>query len=109
MHAVGGLAVLRAKRLSRVADVSGAMSLEALKGTPAAFDLRLQDARPHPAQKAVAKHRLSLMEGSEIRQSHLKHDPRVQDAYSLRCMPQVHGALRGGLSHCEAILLVASG
>src|SRR6266496_6130550 len=55
MHAVGGLALLRAKRLARVADVSGAMSLEALKGTPAAFDLRLQDARPHPGQKAVAK------------------------------------------------------
>src|SRR6266705_2213214 len=52
MHAVGGLALLRAKRLARVADVSGAMSLEALKGTPAAFDLRLQDARPHPGQRA---------------------------------------------------------
>src|SRR5437588_1149072 len=102
MQAVGGLAVLRAKRLSRVADVSGAMSLEALKGTPAAFDLRLQDARPHPGQKAVAKHLLSLLEGSEIRQSHLKNDPRIQDAYSLRCMPQVHGAIRGALSHCEA-------
>src|SRR5204862_7927054 len=109
MHAVGGLAVLRAKRLSRVADVSGAMSLEALKGTPAAFDLRLQDARPHPGQKAVAKHLLSLLEGSEIRQSHLKNDPRVQDAYSLRCMPQVHGAVRGALSHCENVLLVESG
>jgi len=109
MHAVGGLAVLRAKRLSRVADVSGAMSLEALKGTPAAFDLRLQDARPHPGQKAVAKHLLSLLEGSEIRQSHLKDDPRIQDAYSLRCMPQVHGAIRGALSHCEAVLIVESG
>ncbi|MFZ3376764.1 MAG: histidine ammonia-lyase, partial [Chthoniobacterales bacterium] len=109
MHAVGGLAILRAKRLVRVADVSGAMSLEALKGTPAAFDLRLQDARPHPGQKAVAKHLLSLLEGSEIRQSHLKNDPRIQDAYSLRCMPQVHGAVRGALSHCEGILIVESG
>src|ERR1700730_9754385 len=109
MHAVGGLAVFRAKRLSRLADVSGAMSLEALKGTPAAFDLRLQDARPHPGQKAVAKHLLSLLEGSEIRQSHLKNDPRIQDAYSLRCMPQVHGAVRGALSHCEGILMVESG
>src|SRR5438445_5869214 len=85
MHAVGGLALLRAKRLSRVAAVSGAMSLEALKGTPAAFDLRLQDARPHAGQKAAAKHLLMLLEGSEIRQSHLKDDSRVQDAYSLRC------------------------
>ena len=99
MHAVGGLALLRAKRLSRVADVSGAMSLEALKGTPDAFDPRLQDARPHPGQKAVAKHLLSILEGSEIRESHRENDPRIQDAYSLRCMPQVHGAVRGALSN----------
>ena len=108
MHAVGGLALLRAKRLSRLADVSGAMGLEALKGTPAAFDVRLQDARPHVGQRAAAKHLLALLEGSEIRQSHLKDDPRVQDAYSLRCMPQVHGAVRGALSHCEDVLLVES-
>jgi histidine ammonia-lyase len=108
MHAVGGLALLRAKRLSRLADVSGAMSLEALKGTPAAFDVRLQDARPHVGQRAAAKHLLTLLEGSEIRQSHLQDDPRVQDAYSLRCMPQVHGAVRGALSHCEDVLLVES-
>ena len=108
MHAVGGLALLRAKRLARIADVAGAMSLEALKGTPAAFDSRLQDARPHPGQKAVAKHLLSLMEGSEIRQSHIEGDPRVQDAYSLRCMPQVHGAVRGALAHCEDVLLIES-
>lgn len=108
MHAVGGLALLRAKRLSRLADVSGAMSLEALKGTPAAFDARLQDARPHPGQRAAAKHLMTLLDGSEIRQSHLKDDPRVQDAYSLRCMPQVHGAVRGALSHCEDVLLIES-
>src|SRR2546430_12183600 len=108
MHAVGGLALLRAQRLARVADVSGAMSLEALKGTPVAFDLRLQDARPHSGQKAVAEHLLSLMEDSEIRQSHLTDDPRVQDAYSLRCMPQVHGAVRGALAHCEEVLLIES-
>jgi histidine ammonia-lyase len=108
MHAVGGLALLRAKRLCRVADVSGAMSLEALKGTPAAFDARLQDARPHPGQKAVAKHLSSLLDGSEIRQSHLTDDPRIQDAYSLRCMPQVHGAVRDALSHCEHVLEIES-
>jgi len=108
MHAVGGLALLRGQRLARVADVAGAMSLEALKGTPTAFDLRLQNARPHPGQKAVAEHLLSLMDGSEIRQSHLTDDPRVQDAYSLRCMPQVHGAVRGALAHCEAVLLIES-
>ena len=108
MHAVGGLALSRAQHVARVADVAGAMSLEALKGTPTAFDLRLQDARPHPGQRAVAKHLLSLMQGSEIRESHLTGDPRVQDAYSLRCMPQVHGAVRGALAHCAEVLLIES-
>src|SRR5947199_8904673 len=65
MHAVGGLALLRAQRLARVADVSGAMSLEALKGTPVAFDPRLQDARPHPGQKAAAEPHLWVVQGSE--------------------------------------------
>jgi histidine ammonia-lyase len=109
MHAVGGLATLRAGRLARVADVAGAMSLEALKGTPTAFDPRLQAARPHPGQKAVSEHLLFLLKDSEIRESHLKGDPRVQDAYSLRCMPQVHGAIRGALSHCDQVLLIESG
>jgi histidine ammonia-lyase len=108
MHAVGGLALLRAQCLARVADISGAMSLEALKGTPAAFDARLQEARPHPGQKAVAKHLLSLLDDSEIRESHLTDDPRVQDAYSLRCIPQVHGAVRDALAHCEDVLLIES-
>lgn len=108
MHAVGGLSILRAKRLARVADVAGAMTLEALKDTPAAFDPRLQDARPHPGQKAAAAHLLSLLQGSEIRESHRQNDPRVQDAYSVRCMPQVHGAVRGVLAHCEEILLIES-
>jgi histidine ammonia-lyase len=108
MHAVGGLALLRGKRLARVADVAGAMSLEALKGTPTAFDPRIHNARPHPGQQAVAEHLLQLLRDSEIRQSHLAGDPRVQDAYSLRCMPQVHGAVRGALEHCENILEIES-
>lgn len=109
MHAVGGLALLRAKRLSRVADVAGAMSLEALLGTPTAFDPRIQNARPHPGQQAVAKHLRTLLRGSEIRESHKIGDPRVQDAYSLRCMPQVHGAVRGALAHCEEVLAIEAG
>src|SRR2546423_4786358 len=108
MHAVGGLSILRAKRLAHIADVAGAMTLEALKDTPAAFDPRLQDARPHAGQKAAAKHLLSILEGSAIRESHLHDDPRVQDAYSIRCMPQVHGAVRGALAHCEDVLLIES-
>jgi len=108
MHAVGALSILRATRLACLADVSGATTLEALKGTPAAFDPRLQDARPHAGQKAAAKHLISLLRGSEIRESHRENDARVQDAYSLRCMPQVHGAVRDALAHCENVLLVES-
>src|SRR6185369_16637596 len=109
MHAVGGLAVARARRLARVADIAGAMTLEALKGTPTAFDARIHQARPHPGQQAVAAHLLQLLRESEIRESHVENDPRVQDAYSLRCMPQVHGAVRGALDHCEKVLTIESG
>src|SRR2546421_12884649 len=108
MAAVGGLALHRAERVARLADVAGAMSLEALKGTPVAFDERIHMARPHPAQTEVAQHLRELLRDSEIRDSHLQNDPRVQDAYSLRCMPQVHGAARGALTHCEEILLTES-
>lgn len=108
MHAVGGLALLRAKRLTNVADVAGAMTLESLRDTPVPFDPRLQDARPHPGQKAAAAHLLSLLRGSQIRESHRTNDPRVQDAYSIRCMPQVHGAVRDALVHCENIFLIES-
>src|SRR5438874_3882198 len=108
MLAVVGLVLLRSKRVVHIGDVSGAMSLEALKGTPGAFDQRLQNARPHPGQKEAAEHLLSILEGSEIRKSHLEDDLRVQDAYSLRCMPQVHGAVRGALAHCEDVLLIES-
>jgi histidine ammonia-lyase len=108
MHAVGGLSILRAKRLTNVADVAGAMTLEGLRDTPAAFDPRLQDARPHPGQKAAAAHLLSILQGSEIRESHRQNDTRVQDAYSIRCMPQVHGAVRGALAHGEEVLLIES-
>ena len=108
MHAVGGLSILRAKRLTNIADVAGAMTLEGLRDTPAAFDSRLQDARPHPGQKIAAAHLMSILEASEIRESHREGDPRVQDAYSIRCMPQVHGAVRDVLAHCEQILEIES-
>lgn len=108
MHAVGGLSILRAQRLTNIADVAGAMALEGLRDTPSAFDARLQAARPHPGQKTAAAHLLSILQGSEIRESHRTNDPRVQDAYSIRCMPQVHGAVRGALAHCEDVLLIES-
>lgn len=108
MHAVGALSILRAKRLANIADIAGAMTLEGLRDTPAAFDPRLHDARPHSGQRIVAAHLISLLRESEIRESHRENDPRVQDAYSVRCMPQVHGAVRDVLSHCEEVLLVES-
>src|SRR5215208_635345 len=101
---VGALALERACRLARTADVSGAMSLEALKGTPAAFDERIHLARPHGGQVESAAHLRALLAESEIRASHLEGDPRVQDAYSLRCMPQVHGAVRDALGHAREVL-----
>lgn len=109
MAAVGGLALHRAERVARLADVAGAMSLEALKGTPVAFDERIHAARPHPAQTQVAEHLRELLRDSEIRDSHLQNDPRVQDAYSLRCMPQVHGAARGALAHAKDVVEIETG
>jgi histidine ammonia-lyase len=108
MHAVGGLSIFRAKRLANIADVAGAMTLEGLRDTPVAFDPRLQDARPHSGQKIAAAHLMSILRDSEIRESHRDNDTRVQDAYSIRCMPQVHGAVRDVLTHCEEILLIES-
>lgn len=107
--AVGGLALWRAERLARIADVAGAMSLEALLGTPVAFDERIHAARPHPGQKAAAEHLRHLLRDSEIRESHVDGDSRVQDAYSLRCIPQVHGAVRGVLTHGREVLEIESG
>ncbi len=109
MAAVGGLAVLRALRVTALADLAGAMTLEALLGTPSAFDARIHELRPQEGQIAAAAHLRRLLEGSEIRRSHLINDPRVQDAYSLRCMPQVHGAVRGVLQHVRDIVECETG
>jgi histidine ammonia-lyase len=109
MGAIGALALHRAEQLVRLADVAGAMTLEALKGTPVAFDERIHTARPHPGQVEVAAHLRELLRDSEIRQSHLDNDPRVQDAYSLRCMPQVHGAIRTALRHARQVVEIESG
>jgi histidine ammonia-lyase len=109
MGAVGGLAIHRALRLAALADLAGAMTLEALLGTPVAFDARIHQLRPHPGQVASAAHLRNLLEDSEIRRSHLANDPRVQDAYSLRCMPQVHGAVRTALDHARSVVELESG
>jgi histidine ammonia-lyase len=98
MTAVGGLALAEAQRLARTADVAGALSLDALKGTDVAFDPRIHAARPHPGQGASARNLRRLLAGSPIRESH-RDCGKVQDAYSLRCMPQVHGAARDALAY----------
>jgi histidine ammonia-lyase len=109
LTAVGALALRRAEQLARASDIAGAMTLEALRGTPAAFDERLHNARPHPGQLASAAHLRELLRDSEIRQSHLENDRRVQDAYSLRCMPQVHGAARDCFAHARATVEIETG
>ena len=96
MLAVGTLSLLAAETLATTADVLGAMSLDALHGTDVAFDARIHDARPHAGQIEVAANLRRLLAGSKIRESH-KDCGRVQDAYSLRCIPQVHGAVRDTL------------
>jgi histidine ammonia-lyase len=98
MTAVGGLAVAEARRLARSADVVGALTLDALEGTDVAFDPRIHAARPHPGQAASARNLSRLLAGSGVRESH-RDCGRVQDAYSLRCMPQVHGAARDALDY----------
>jgi histidine ammonia-lyase len=109
MTAVGALAVARARRLTQLADLAGAISLEALMGTPDAFDPRIHRARPHAGQIEAAAHLVGLLADSEIREAHREHDSRVQDAYCLRCMPQVHGAVRDALEHVRQILEIESG
>jgi histidine ammonia-lyase len=109
MGAVGALALYRGLRVAALADLAGAMTLEALRGTPVAFDERIHAVRPHAGQVASAAHLRRLLENSEIRRSHLVNDPRVQDAYSLRCMPQVHGAVRNALEHARSVVETESG
>jgi len=109
MAGVGALAIARAHRVAELFDLAGAMSLEALRGTPAAFDARIHEARPYSGQIVAAKHLRDLLTDSEIRESHRHNDPRVQDAYCLRCMPQVHGAARGALAHVREVIEIETG
>jgi histidine ammonia-lyase len=102
MLAVGTLALLTAEILVDSADVLGGLCCDALKGTDAAFDERIHKARPHSGQMKTAANLRKMLEGSQIRESH-RECGRVQDAYSLRCIPQVHGAVRDTLAHCRAV------
>src|SRR2546430_1271903 len=93
-----------ASGLWRTAHAAAARSLEAVRGTPDPFDARIHDARPHPLQQRSAALLRDLLAGSAIRESHRENDPRVQDAYSLRCTPQVLGAVGEGLAFAERLV-----
>jgi histidine ammonia-lyase len=105
MLAIGCLELDAAQTLADGADVICALTLDALRGTPRAFDTRIHDARPHPGQRESAARLNRLLEGSEIRQSHIACR-RVQDAYSLRCAPQVHGAVRDTLAEARRVFTI---
>jgi histidine ammonia-lyase len=105
MLALISLALRDAHVLCDAADIAAALALDALRGSPAAFDARIMSARPHPGAATTARNITRLNEGSQIRESHrnAEKDPRVQDAYSLRCTPQVHGAARDVLANAQSI------
>jgi histidine ammonia-lyase len=105
MCAVGTLLQLRAETLAQVADIAGAMTLEGLLGSHKPFIPEIQDVRPHEGQKECAAHLLKLLAGSDLVETHVNCS-KVQDPYSLRCMPQVHGAAREGLAFARRILEV---
>ncbi len=105
MSALGCLTVIEADRLAKMADIIGAMSLEAQLGSQKAFLPQVHDVRPHPGQKASAANLIKLLAESELMESH-KDCPMVQDAYSLRCMPQVHGASRQAFKHAREVLTI---
>jgi histidine ammonia-lyase len=102
------LGLREAQILADTSDVAAALSLDALRGSPAAFDLRIAAARPYPGHAVTSRHLLQMNRASQIRESHrpADRDPRVQDAYSLRCTPQVHGAVRDALTAVRAIAAV---
>lgn len=102
MCAVGALGSYQARLLSRVADVAGCLSLEALHGTPLAFDSRIHQLRPYPRQLNCAAYLRELLVDSDFTRH---HDPQnVQDAYTLRCIPQVHGAVRDAIAYARWVI-----
>ncbi len=104
--AIGVLALLQAEAAAETAELAGAMSLEGLRGTPTPFGEAIHACRPHPGQVTSASRLRALLTDSEIRESHRYGDPRVHDAYSLRCMPQVHGAARDVMTFVRGVLAI---
>ncbi|MBF0315394.1 MAG: histidine ammonia-lyase [Oligoflexia bacterium] len=105
MTAIGALALEDAKMLARAFDIAGAMTVEGTKGTDRAFSEEISRVRPQEGQLLVAQNLRRLMEGSQVRASHL-HCGKVQDSYSLRCIPQVHGAVRQTITHTDRVLAI---
>jgi len=105
MAAIGALMLLKAEKLCRTADITAAISIDALLGTPSAFDSLVHGLRPHPGQMNSAENLRLLLQNSPLRDSHLNCD-NVQDAYSLRCTPQVHGAVRDALAYARGVLSI---
>jgi len=101
--ALAALALARLLDLLKAADLVGALTLDVLKGTNAAFDARIHAARPHPGQVASAANLRALLADSPLRESH-RNCGAVQDAYTLRCMPQVHGAARDSAAHARRVI-----
>ncbi|MCZ7610287.1 MAG: histidine ammonia-lyase [Ignavibacterium sp.] len=99
MTAFASYICIEALKLKMIADIAGALSHETLRGTDNAFDLRIHNLRPFPGQITAAKNLLAMIQGSEIRESHRFNDPRVQDSYSIRCIPQIHGASRDSIDY----------
>jgi histidine ammonia-lyase len=105
MAAIGALALARAARLVRIADLAAAQSVEAVRGSRTPFAPEIQALRPHPGQVASAANLHALLDGSEINESH-RWCGRVQDAYSLRCSPQVHGACRDAIAYVRSVIAI---
>jgi histidine ammonia-lyase len=105
MAAIGALAVLETQRLCKYADITAAMAIDALKGTPRAFDELIHNLRPHPGQLKSAENIRYLLKDSPLRESH-RNCGNIQDAYSLRCTSQVHGAVRDAITYARGVIEV---
>jgi histidine ammonia-lyase len=103
MTAIGALAIDRAVTLSKMTDIAAAMSLEVLMGSRTEFNKRIHQIRPHPGQASVADNMERIIQNSEIITSH-KDCSRIQDAYTLRCSPQVHGATKDAINYCRRVI-----
>jgi histidine ammonia-lyase len=103
IQTIGLVTICGMRRWIKLCDAAAAVSLESLRGSDSPFDPRVAAIRPHPGHALVSRNMLKMLEASEIRESHRDNDPRVQDAYSLRCVPQVHGAARDGFDFVQTI------